>query len=111
MDRLHQSKVNVMRDKQAKQMEQLLCRQEEELEKLARKQDEDLFLNRMQPNLCLIYGIGFWNQTLLIVLLPTNNSRSWVSHMYTTSACVVDARTRWHTKIHRAARVWMEVRR
>ena len=42
MDRLHQSKVNVMRDKQAKQMEQLLCRQEEELEKLARKQDEDL---------------------------------------------------------------------
>ncbi|CZT09540.1 related to ariadne-2 protein [Rhynchosporium agropyri] len=58
LDRLHQSKVNVMRDKQAKQMEQLLVRQEEELEKLGNKQrdeldaldsgfvgDEDVFLN------------------------------------------------------------------
>jgi hypothetical protein len=38
LDRLHQSKINVMRDKQAKQMEQLLIRQEEELEKLSNKQ-------------------------------------------------------------------------
>ncbi|KAH8667599.1 hypothetical protein BGZ60DRAFT_409610 [Tricladium varicosporioides] len=42
MERLHQSKINVMRDKQAKQMEQLLTRQEEELEKLGSKQDEEL---------------------------------------------------------------------
>ncbi|CZR65649.1 related to ariadne-2 protein [Phialocephala subalpina] len=38
LDRLHQSKINVMRDKQAKQMEQLLVRQEEELERLSNKQ-------------------------------------------------------------------------
>jgi hypothetical protein len=42
MARLHQSKINVMRDKQAKQMEQLLTRQDEELEKLTAKQEEDL---------------------------------------------------------------------
>lgn len=42
LDRLHQSKINVMRDKQAKQMEQLLQRQEEEEEKLAAKQDTEL---------------------------------------------------------------------
>lgn len=38
LDRLHQSKINVMRDKQAKQMEQLLVRQDEELERLSNKQ-------------------------------------------------------------------------
>jgi hypothetical protein len=42
LERLHQSKINVMRDKQAKQMEHLLDRQEEELNKLATKQDEEL---------------------------------------------------------------------
>jgi hypothetical protein len=42
LDRLHQSKINVMRDKQAKQMELLLLRQEEEGEKLAAKQDDEL---------------------------------------------------------------------
>jgi IBR domain, a half RING-finger domain len=42
MERLHQSKINVMRDKQAKQMEQLLVRQEEELDKLADKQNSEL---------------------------------------------------------------------
>lgn len=42
LERLHQSKINVMRDKQAKQMEHLLDRQEEELNKLAAKQDEEL---------------------------------------------------------------------
>ena len=42
LERLHQSKINVMRDKQAKQMEHLLVRQEEELEKLATKQNDEL---------------------------------------------------------------------
>lgn len=42
LERLHQSKINVMRDKQAKQMEQLLVRQEEELEQLGNKQTEEL---------------------------------------------------------------------
>lgn len=42
LDRLHQSKINVMRDKQAKQMEQLLQRQEEEVVNLATKQDLEL---------------------------------------------------------------------
>jgi hypothetical protein len=42
LERLHQSKINVMRDKQAKQMEQLTARQDEELEKLASKQSEEL---------------------------------------------------------------------
>ena len=42
LERLHQSKINVMRDKQAKQMELLLVRQEEELEKLGSKQTEEL---------------------------------------------------------------------
>jgi hypothetical protein len=42
LERLHQSKINVMRDKQAKQMEHLLVRQDEELEKLAAKQNDEL---------------------------------------------------------------------
>lgn len=42
LERLHQSKINVMRDKQAKQMEQLLIRQEDELDKLADKQSLEL---------------------------------------------------------------------
>ncbi|EKD16785.1 IBR domain-containing protein [Drepanopeziza brunnea f. sp. 'multigermtubi' MB_m1] len=42
LERLHQSKINVMRDKQAKQMEDLLRRQEEEIERLGRKQDEEM---------------------------------------------------------------------
>jgi hypothetical protein len=42
LERLHQSKINVMRDKQAKQMEQLITRQEEEMEKLGDKQNADL---------------------------------------------------------------------
>jgi hypothetical protein len=42
IERLHQSKINVMRDKQAKQMEQLQARQEEELEKLSTKQRNEL---------------------------------------------------------------------
>jgi hypothetical protein len=48
LERLHQSKINVMRDKQAKQMEQLLYRQGEELEKLANKQNEEL--NALEDN-------------------------------------------------------------
>lgn len=42
LERTHQSKINVMREKQGKQMEQLLCRQEDELHKLAVKQAEEL---------------------------------------------------------------------
>lgn len=42
IERLHQSRINVMREKQGKQMEQLLMRQEEELEKLAVKQADEL---------------------------------------------------------------------
>ena len=42
MTRLHQSKINVMRDKQSKQMEQLVLKQEDELERLAGKQSEEL---------------------------------------------------------------------
>ncbi|CAG8949570.1 hypothetical protein HYFRA_00007803 [Hymenoscyphus fraxineus] len=42
LERLHQSKINVMRDKQAKQMEQLVARQEEELHRLGKKQDREL---------------------------------------------------------------------
>lgn len=42
LERLHQSKVNVMRDKQAKQMEQLMHRQDEEMAQLGQKQDEEL---------------------------------------------------------------------
>lgn len=42
LERLHQSRINVMRDKQAKQMEQLLDRQEDEIAKLGRRQDEEL---------------------------------------------------------------------
>lgn len=42
LERLHQSKINVMRDKQAKQMENLLDRQDEELDKLRTRQDEEL---------------------------------------------------------------------
>lgn len=42
LERLHQSKINVMRDKQAKQMEQLLDRQEQEFETLAAKHAKEL---------------------------------------------------------------------
>lgn len=42
LERLHQSKVNVMRDKQAKQMDVLLERQGEELDKLVNRQDDEL---------------------------------------------------------------------
>lgn len=42
MERLHQAKINVMRDRQAKRMEELLERQETELEKLAEKQEEEV---------------------------------------------------------------------
>lgn len=42
LERLQQSRINVMREKQAKQMELLLTRQEEELEKLRAKQEEEL---------------------------------------------------------------------
>jgi hypothetical protein len=42
LERLHQSRINVMREKQSKQMEQLLARQEEEVEKLVQKQNEEL---------------------------------------------------------------------
>ncbi|QSZ32356.1 hypothetical protein DSL72_001930 [Monilinia vaccinii-corymbosi] len=42
LGRLHQSRINVMRDKQAKQMENLITRQEEELENLALKQNLEL---------------------------------------------------------------------
>lgn len=42
LERLHQSKINVMRDKQAKQMEQLLVRQDEEVEKLDTKQTQEM---------------------------------------------------------------------
>jgi hypothetical protein len=42
IERLHQAKINVMRDKQAKQMEELLERQAAELSKLAEKQEGDL---------------------------------------------------------------------
>jgi len=42
LERLHQSKINVMRDKQAKQMEQLLTKQQDEADKLGAKQDAEL---------------------------------------------------------------------
>jgi IBR domain, a half RING-finger domain len=42
LERLHQSRINVMREKQSKKMEQLLSRQEEEVEKLMQKQAEEL---------------------------------------------------------------------
>ena len=42
LERLHQSKINVMRDKQSKQMEQLLDKQEQELEALAAKHTKEL---------------------------------------------------------------------
>ncbi|APA15767.1 hypothetical protein sscle_15g105370 [Sclerotinia sclerotiorum 1980 UF-70] len=42
LGRLHQSRINVMRDKQAKQMENLIHRQEEELENLVLKQNQEL---------------------------------------------------------------------
>lgn len=42
LERLHQSKINVMRDRQAKRMEELLERQEAELEKVAAKRQEEL---------------------------------------------------------------------
>ncbi|KAI9640486.1 hypothetical protein NHQ30_011232 [Ciborinia camelliae] len=42
LGRLHQSRINVMRDKQAKQMENLIIRQEEELKNLSLKQNQEL---------------------------------------------------------------------
>jgi hypothetical protein len=42
LERLHQSKINVMRDKQAKQMEELVYRQEEELGKLSTRQQNEI---------------------------------------------------------------------
>ena len=42
MERMHQSKINVMRDRQAKRMEELLDRQEAELDKLGVKRQEEL---------------------------------------------------------------------
>jgi hypothetical protein len=42
MERLHQAKINVMRDKQAKQMEQLLERQEQDLQALVVKNKNEL---------------------------------------------------------------------
>ncbi|KAL3420363.1 IBR domain-containing protein [Phlyctema vagabunda] len=42
LERLHQAKINVMRDKQAKQMENLAARHDEELARLDAKQTEEL---------------------------------------------------------------------
>ncbi|KAK2032978.1 IBR domain-containing protein [Colletotrichum zoysiae] len=42
MERLHQAKINVLRDRQAKRMEELLDRQEQELEKLFVKKEQDI---------------------------------------------------------------------
>ena len=42
LERIHQSKINVLRDRQAKRMEELLERQEAELEKLQAKGQEEL---------------------------------------------------------------------
>lgn len=42
LERIHQSRINVMREKQGKQMEEMLERQDEEITKLGVKQDEDL---------------------------------------------------------------------
>ncbi|KAH6710079.1 IBR domain-containing protein [Verticillium dahliae] len=42
MARLHQSKINVLRDRQAKRMEELLERQANELEKLADRKEQEL---------------------------------------------------------------------
>lgn len=42
LERLHQAKINVMRDKQAKQMESLMHRQDEDMAKLGLRQSEEL---------------------------------------------------------------------
>jgi len=42
MERLHQARINVMRDRQAKAVEELLERQEAELQKQTDRRDEDL---------------------------------------------------------------------
>ncbi|KAG9242333.1 hypothetical protein BJ878DRAFT_404703, partial [Calycina marina] len=42
LERMHQAKISIMRDKQAKQMENLLICQEEELQTLTAKQNDDL---------------------------------------------------------------------
>lgn len=42
LERLHESKINVMRDRQAKRMEELCDRQDAELEKLLEKRQEEL---------------------------------------------------------------------
>lgn len=42
MERLHQAKINVLRDRQAKKMEELLERQKEELRRLEQKHEEEI---------------------------------------------------------------------
>lgn len=42
MERLHEAKINVMRDSQAKRMEELMDRQESELEKLLEKNHDEM---------------------------------------------------------------------
>ncbi|KAI9743474.1 MAG: hypothetical protein M1818_002787 [Claussenomyces sp. TS43310] len=42
LQRMQEAKINVLREQQAKQMDQLLTRQNEEMEKLGMKRDEDL---------------------------------------------------------------------
>lgn len=42
MARLHQARINVLRDRQAKRMEELLERQEKELERLDERREEDI---------------------------------------------------------------------
>lgn len=42
MERLHRAKINVMRDRQAKSMEELLARQEAEMQRLVARRDEEV---------------------------------------------------------------------
>ncbi|KAK6225043.1 IBR domain-containing protein [Colletotrichum tabaci] len=42
MERLHQAKINVLRDRQTKRMEELLERQEHELERLSDRKEQDI---------------------------------------------------------------------
>ncbi|TQN69600.1 hypothetical protein CSHISOI_05923 [Colletotrichum shisoi] len=42
MERLHQAKINVLRDRQTKRMEELLERQEHELERLTDRKEQDI---------------------------------------------------------------------
>ena len=48
MERLHEAKINVMRDRQAKRMEELMNRQESEFEKLMEKNHDELDDQAMQ---------------------------------------------------------------